>query len=73
VSVEQTAGLEAIVNRTFESVHRISGNLRPNILDLGIVDAIEWQVNQFKKQVGAKCAFKINRTNAFNRASNGFV
>lgn len=61
VSLEQTSSLEAIVNRTFEAVHRISGNLRPNILDLGIVDAIEWQVNQFKKQVGLECVFKTNR------------
>jgi signal transduction histidine kinase len=62
VSLEQTAGLESIVNRTFESVHRISGNLRPSILDLGIVDAIEWQVTQFKKQVGVKCAFTTNQS-----------
>jgi two-component system, NarL family, sensor histidine kinase UhpB len=62
VSLEQTSGLESIVNRTFESVHRISGNLRPSILDLGIVDAIEWQVTQFKKQVGAKCAFSTNQS-----------
>lgn len=62
VSLEQTAHLEAIVNRTFEAVHRISGNLRPSILDLGIVDAIEWQVNQFKKQVGLKCVFSTNQS-----------
>jgi len=62
VTVEQTTGLEAIVNRTFEAVHRISGNLRPNILDLGIVDALEWQVNQFKKQVGLEAVFKTNRS-----------
>lgn len=61
-TLEQTANLEAIVNRTFEAVHRISGNLRPNILDLGIVDAIEWQVNQFKKQVGLETVFKTNRS-----------
>lgn len=61
ISLDQTSNLEAIVNRTFEAIHRISGNLRPNILDLGIVDAIEWQVNQFKKQVGLECIFKSNR------------
>jgi two-component system, NarL family, sensor histidine kinase UhpB len=61
VSLEQTSGLESIVNRTFEAVHRISGNLRPSILDLGIVDAIEWQLNQFKKQVGLECQFKTSQ------------
>ncbi len=62
ISLEQTSHLESIVNRTFESVHRISGNLRPSILDLGIVDAIEWQVTQFKKQVGVKSAFATNHS-----------
>ncbi len=62
ISLEQTASLEAIVNRTFESVHRISGNLRPSILDLGIVDALEWQATQFKKQVGVKCTFTANQS-----------
>ena len=62
VSLEQTGNLEAIVNRTFESVHRISGNLRPSILDLGIVDALEWQATQFKKQVGVKCTFTANHS-----------
>jgi two-component system, NarL family, sensor histidine kinase UhpB len=62
ISLEQTSNLESIVNRTFESVHRISGNLRPSILDLGIVDAIEWQVTQFKKQVGVKCGFSTNHS-----------
>ncbi|MDX1914273.1 MAG: histidine kinase [Methylophilus sp.] len=62
VLLEQTSGLEAIVNRTFEAVHRISGNLRPSILDLGIVDAIEWQTTQFKKQVGIECLFRTNQS-----------
>lgn len=62
ISLEQTASLEAIVNRTFEAVHRISGNLRPSILDLGIVDALEWQATQFKKQVGVKCVFTANQS-----------
>lgn len=51
VTPEQLHDMENIVNSTFEAVHKISGNLRPSVLDLGIVDALEWQVNQFKKQV----------------------
>lgn len=52
--------LQAIINQTFDAVHRISGNLRPNILDLGLVDALEWQVNQFKKQLGVAARFVTN-------------
>jgi two-component system, NarL family, sensor histidine kinase UhpB len=60
VSMEQATMLQGIVNQTFDSVHRISGNLRPNILDLGIVDALEWQVTQFRQQLGMKAKFITN-------------
>lgn len=50
VDIEQATMLQDIINQTFDAVHRISGNLRPNILDLGLVDALEWQVSQFRKQ-----------------------
>lgn len=60
VSLEQATMLQAIINQTFDAVHRISGNLRPNILDLGLVDALEWQVNQFKKQLGISAKFVTN-------------
>jgi signal transduction histidine kinase len=51
VSVEQVQNLESIVDNTFEAVHRISRDLRPNILDLGIVAALEWQSKEFEKQL----------------------
>ncbi|MGB7815716.1 MAG: histidine kinase [Methylotenera sp.] len=58
---EHTMSLAAIVDKTFETVHRISGNLRPNILDLGIVDAIEWQAKEFTKQLAIPCQFTCNQ------------
>ncbi len=58
VSLEQASHLQDIINQTFDAVHRISGNLRPNILDLGLVDALDWQVTQFKKQLGIQAHFK---------------
>ena len=60
VDIEQATMLQAIINQTFDAVHRISGNLRPNILDLGLVDALEWQVNQFRKQLGMAARFETN-------------
>lgn len=60
VSLAQTAMLQSIINQTFDAVHRISGNLRPNILDLGLVDALEWQVDQFKKQLGIAAFYQTN-------------
>jgi two-component system, NarL family, sensor histidine kinase UhpB len=58
---EHTKGLLSIVDNTFATAHRISGNLRPNILDLGIVDAVEWQTKEFQKQLTIPCKFTCNR------------
>ncbi|MCB5188019.1 histidine kinase [Methylobacillus caricis] len=49
--------LESIVNDTFESAHRIASDLRPNVLELGIVAALEWQAVQFSEQIGIPCDF----------------
>lgn len=57
VSVEQARNLETIVDNTFEAVHKISSDLRPNILDFGIIAALEWQAKEFKKKFDIKCKF----------------
>ena len=61
VTVEQAQGLESILDSTFEAVHRISSDLRPNVLDLGIVAALEWQSKEFEKQLGITCKFTCNQ------------
>ena len=53
--------LDSLVDRTIESVHRISGDLRPSILDFGLVAAIDWQATEFEKQTGIGCGFEANR------------
>lgn len=47
--------VDSLVDRTIESIHRISVDLRPSILDFGIVAAIEWQAGEFEKQLGIPC------------------
>lgn len=61
VSAEQAHRLESIIDNTFEAVHRISSDLRPNILDLGIVAALEWQAKEFEKQGVTPCQFTCNQ------------
>ena len=61
VTIEQAQGLETILDSTFEAVHRISSDLRPNVLDLGIVAALEWQAKEFEKQLGVSCKFTCNQ------------
>ncbi len=50
--------LDDLVDRTIEAVHRISLDLRPTMLDLGIVAALEWQAREFEKQMGIACTFR---------------
>jgi two-component system sensor histidine kinase UhpB len=59
--VEKADYVDSLVDRTIESVHRISGDLRPSILDFGLVAAIKWQINEFEKQVGIACEFTSNK------------
>jgi len=61
VTIEQAQGLESILDSTFEAVHRISSDLRPNVLDLGIVAALEWQAKEFEKQLGITCKFTCDQ------------
>ena len=62
ISLEHAQGLEIIVDSTFEAIHKISSDLRPNILDLGIVAALEWQSKEFKKQLDIDCEFTCNQS-----------
>ena len=59
--VEKAEYLDSLVDRTIESVHRISGDLRPSVLDFGLVAAIEWQAKEFEKQFGLPCEVVANR------------
>ncbi len=54
---DKAAYVDALVDRTIEAVHRISLDLRPSMLDFGIVAALEWQVKEFDKHVGVACSF----------------
>ena len=44
--------LEALVDQTAASISRISQDLRPGVLDLGLVAAIEWQARDFSNRTG---------------------
>ena len=59
---ERADYVDALVDRTIEAVHRISVDLRPSILDFGIVAAIDWQSREFEKQLGIPCEFVSGST-----------
>jgi signal transduction histidine kinase len=55
---DKAAYLDDLVDRTIEAVHRISLDLRPSTLDLGLVAALEWQAREFERQAGVACVFR---------------
>ncbi len=59
--LEKAVYVDSLVDRTIEAVHRIAVDLRPSILDIGIVAAIEWQAAEFEKQFGISCEFTSNK------------
>jgi two-component system sensor histidine kinase UhpB len=58
---EKTEYVDALVDRTIDAVHRIALDLRPALLDLGLVAALEWQVKEFQKQSGVPSSFSANQ------------
>jgi two-component system sensor histidine kinase UhpB len=56
--LDKAAYVDDLVDRTIDAVHRISLDLRPSMLDLGIVAALEWQAREFEKQAGIACVFR---------------
>jgi len=58
---EKANYVDALVDRTIEAIHRISADLRPSVLDFGIVAAIDWQAKEFEKQLGIPCEFTCNK------------
>ncbi|QJD89369.1 PAS domain-containing protein [Duganella dendranthematis] len=58
---EKTDYVDLLVDRTIEAIHRISLDLRPPLLDLGLVAALEWQTKEFDKQTGIHASFSANQ------------
>jgi signal transduction histidine kinase len=67
---EKAAYVDSLVDRTIEAVHRISLDLRPPMLDFGIVAALEWQVKEFESQVGIACHFTARNIDVDQRDSD---
>ncbi|HUU28523.1 MAG TPA: histidine kinase [archaeon] len=50
-----------LIDSSNKSVHRISTNLRPGLLDdLGLTAAIEWQLEEFQIRTGIKCEINLD-------------
>ncbi|HEX4884783.1 MAG TPA: histidine kinase [Casimicrobiaceae bacterium] len=56
----QLAALDQLVDGAITASTRIMRDLRPPILDAGIVAALEWQARSFEHRTGIACAFNAS-------------
>lgn len=50
-----------LLDTSIDSVHRISTELRPILLDdLGLMAAMEWQIQQFQSRTGVRCEARLD-------------
>ncbi len=55
------SNMTGLIETTINTVRRIASELRPGVLDdLGLVAAIEWQIEQFQARSGLKCHWTNN-------------
>jgi len=51
-----------LIDKSIKSVKKIATDLRPEMLDeLGLVESIEWQVEEFRKNTGVECLLSISK------------
>lgn len=43
------------IDVTIKSVRQIINDLRPNVLDLGLSAAVDWQISEFRRRTGIPC------------------
>lgn len=55
---DRYAYFENLLDLSIASIHRISADLRPGILDAGLVAALEWLSSEFELQTGLACEFR---------------
>ncbi len=59
VRARATAALETVTH-AIESSQRIMHNLRPAILEQGLVAALQWMASRYEKRTGIECSFHTN-------------
>ncbi|TFG89074.1 MAG: PAS domain S-box protein, partial [Candidatus Atribacteria bacterium] len=69
---EKAETMIQLIDKTIQTVKKISTELRPGLLDdLGLAAAIEWQAEEFQKRTGIQCKVTIDPADlTFDRDRN---
>ncbi len=61
--LERARALSSTIDMAIATVRRIATDLRPGVLDkLGLMDALQWQVQEFKKRTDIDCVLTTDIT-----------
>jgi signal transduction histidine kinase/CHASE1-domain containing sensor protein len=63
------------IDATIKSVRQIINDLRPNVLDLGLAAAVEWQIAEFRRRTGIECTLtgdNLDRANVNDEWATAF-
>jgi len=59
--LKKIAAMSGLVDKTIQTVQKISAELRPGLLDdLGLVPAIEWLAQEFESQTNMACKLQLH-------------
>jgi two-component system sensor histidine kinase UhpB len=62
--LKKTESMSELIDSTIQTVQRISAELRPGLLDdIGLLAAIEWQAEEFKKRTGIAYDLSVGSQN----------
>jgi signal transduction histidine kinase len=57
---QRVAGAMETLNHAIEASQRIMHNLRPAILEQGLVAALQWMTNRFERRTGIECVLRTS-------------
>lgn len=58
---ERLSSMTHLLEQAVEASHRIQHNLRPPVLDAGLIAALQWQVRDFQERTGIVARFETNQ------------
>ncbi len=58
-TIERIRSTSHLADSMIQSIRRISTELRPAVLDLGLAAAVEWQVQEFELRSGIQCKLRL--------------
>jgi signal transduction histidine kinase/ligand-binding sensor domain-containing protein len=69
---EETAHIKTMIDSTIKNVRKLITDLRPEVLDnLGLLEAIQWYIEEYEKRTGIKIKYKANVSHIeFNKDFN---